>query len=156
MIFSCDRAPALYFMWRGHWGGRPHIFTDCRENLSPVPELNTDFPEVLICEMAENGNVNLVLGKALSVLPEAELFEPVRNPLHRNSTDFLLASTPAGGSVHILLAKDCSRSGVGAHVVQGQTRPFGDLSSMSGLPPVSGLSHVVARGPRSARRRPEQ
>src|SRR5215831_4863987 len=118
MIFSCDRAPALYFMWRGHWGGRPHIFTDCRENLSPVPELNTDFPEVLICEMAENGNVNLVLGKALSVLPEAELFEPVRNPLHRNSADFPLASTPAGGSVHILLAKDCTRSRVGAHVVQ--------------------------------------
>src|SRR5262245_33611867 len=68
--------------------------------------------------MAENGNVNLVLGKALSVLPEAELFEPVRNPLHRNSADFPLASTPAGGSVHILLAKDCSRCRVGAHVVQ--------------------------------------
>jgi hypothetical protein len=55
--------------------------------------------------MAENGNVNLVLGKALSILPEAELFEPVRNPLHRNSADFLLASTSAGRSVHILLAK---------------------------------------------------
>src|SRR5262245_20335597 len=103
---------------RGHWGGRPHIFTDCRENLPPVPEWNTDFPMVLICEMAENGNVNLVLGKALSVLPEAELFEPVRNPLHRTSANFPLASTPAGGSVHILLAKDCSRAGVGAAVVR--------------------------------------
>jgi hypothetical protein len=77
---------------RGHWGGRPHIFTDCRENLPPVPEWNTDFPEVLICEMAENGNVNLVLGKALSVLPETEPFEPVRNLLHRRpSTDLTLS-----------------------------------------------------------------
>src|SRR5215831_260762 len=131
MIFSCDRAPALYFMWRGHWGGRPHIFTDCRENLPPVPEWNTDFPEVLICEMAENGNVNLVLGKALSVLPEAELIEPVRNPLHRNSLDFPLASTPAGGSVHILLAKDCSRSRVGAHVVQWSSADIATVHAMS-------------------------
>src|SRR5215831_6447343 len=133
MIFSCDRAPALYFMWRGHWGGRPHIFTDCRENLSPVPEWNTDFPEVLICEMAENGNVNLVLGKALSVLPEAELFEPVRNPLHRNSADFPLASTPAGESVHILLAKDCTRSRVGAHVVQWSSADIATVHAMSAL-----------------------
>src|SRR5262249_5439919 len=87
--------------------------------------------------MAENGNVNLVLGKALSVLTEAELFEPVRNPLHRNSADFPSASTPAGGSVHILLAKDCSRSGVSAHVVQGQSRSFGGLGPTSGLPPTA-------------------
>jgi hypothetical protein len=119
--------------FRGHWGGRPHIFTDCRENLPPVPEWNTDFPEVLICEMAENGNVNLVLGKALSVLPEAELFEPVRNPLHRNSADFPLASTPAGGSVHILLAKDCTRSRVGAHVVQWSSADIATVHAMSAL-----------------------
>ena len=108
--------------WLGSdWGGRPYIFTNCRENLSPVPEWNTDFPEVLICEMAENGNVDLVLGKALSVLLETKLFEPVRNPLHRSSADFPLPSTPAGRSVHILLAKDCSWSEVGAHVVPGSS-----------------------------------
>src|SRR5215813_2919655 len=101
--------------------------------------------------MAENGNVNLVLGKALSVLPEAELFEPVRNFLHRNSADFPLASTPAGGSVHILLAKDCSRSGVSAHVVQwssanatcpphvrfGSEADMCNANSMSALPPIA-------------------
>src|SRR5262245_26331585 len=83
--------------------------------------------------MAENGNVNLVLGKALSVLPEAELFEPVRNPLHRNSADFPLASTPAGGSVHILLAKDCSRSRIGAHVVQWSSADIATVHAMSAL-----------------------
>src|SRR5215469_381129 len=42
--------------------------------------------------MAENGNVNFVLGKALSVLPETQLFEPVRNLLHRRpSTDLMLS-----------------------------------------------------------------
>ena len=85
-----------------------------------MPEWNTDFLEVLICEMAENGDVDLVLGKALSVLPETELFEPVRNPLHRSPARiFPCSSTPAGGSVHVLLAEDCSWSEVGAHVVQG-------------------------------------
>jgi hypothetical protein len=34
--------------------------------------------------MTENGNVDLVLGKSLSVLPETELSEPVRNLLHRS------------------------------------------------------------------------
>jgi hypothetical protein len=33
--------------------------------------------------MGEYGNVNLILGKALSVLPKAELLKPVRNLLHR-------------------------------------------------------------------------
>jgi hypothetical protein len=69
---------------RGEWDRRPYTFTDCRENLPPVSERNTNFPEVLICEMTENGNVNLILGKSLSVLPEPELFEPVRNLLHRS------------------------------------------------------------------------
>src|SRR5262245_8793502 len=83
--------------------------------------------------MTENGNINLVLGKVQSVLPQAELFEPVRNPLHRNSADFPLASTPAGGSVHILLAKDCSRSGVDAHVVQWSSADMPHVHVMSAL-----------------------
>jgi hypothetical protein len=54
-------------------------------------------------------------------LLETKLFEPVRNPLHRSSADYPLPSAPAGRSVHILLAKDCSWSEVGAHVVQGSS-----------------------------------
>jgi hypothetical protein len=43
--------------------------------------------------MAEYGNIDLILGKALDVLPETELFEPVRNLLHRgHQADF---SSPA-------------------------------------------------------------
>src|SRR5262249_2770549 len=121
-------------------------------NLPPVPEWNTDFPEVLICEMAENGNVNLVLGKALSVLPEAELFEPVRNPLHRNSADFPLASTPAGGSVHILLAKDCTRSRVGAHVVQWSSADIATVHAMSALGQERTSDHLLRYRRNSASR----
>jgi hypothetical protein len=36
--------------------------------------------------MGEYGNVNLILGKALSVLPKAEFLKPVRNLLHRRTT----------------------------------------------------------------------
>src|SRR5262249_19684863 len=34
---------------RGHWSGRPHFLTNGCEHLPPMPERNTDFPEVLIC-----------------------------------------------------------------------------------------------------------
>src|SRR5271165_1345637 len=48
-----------------------------------MPQRNADVLEVLIVKMGEYGNINLILGKTLSVLPETELFQPVRNLLHR-------------------------------------------------------------------------
>ena len=66
--------------------------TNSREYFPPMPERNADVLEVLIAQMAEYGNINLILGKALSVLPETELFEPVRNLLHRRSLrEFIVA-----------------------------------------------------------------
>jgi hypothetical protein len=38
---------------------------------------------MLIGQVGENGDVDVVLGKALGVLGHAERFEPVRNLLHR-------------------------------------------------------------------------
>src|SRR5579871_2880273 len=48
-----------------------------------MPQRNADVLEVLIAKIGEYGNINLILGKTLSVLPETELFQPVRNLLHR-------------------------------------------------------------------------
>src|SRR5580704_15370214 len=48
-----------------------------------MPQRNADVLEVLLAKMREYGNINLILGKPLSVLPETELFQPVRNLLHR-------------------------------------------------------------------------
>ena len=42
--------------------------------------------EVLIGQMAERRDTNAVLSKALRVLGHAELFEPVRNLLHRRAS----------------------------------------------------------------------
>jgi hypothetical protein len=36
----------------------------------------------LVREIGQDGKVNVILGKALSVLPEIELLEPIRNLLH--------------------------------------------------------------------------
>ena len=47
---------------------------------------NANLFEVLICQIRKDGKIDVVLGKALSVLPETELLEPVRNPLHRGRT----------------------------------------------------------------------
>ena len=57
-----------------------------------MPERERQFFQDLDRSDAENGKINIVLGKALSVLPETELFEPVRNLLHRRpSTDLTLS-----------------------------------------------------------------
>ena len=39
--------------------------------------------EILIGQVLKNIEIDIILGKALSVLPETELSEPVRNLLHR-------------------------------------------------------------------------
>ena len=46
-------------------------------------ERDTKLPEVLIGQVAKNRDVNVAFGKALRVLGHAELFEPLRNLLHR-------------------------------------------------------------------------
>ena len=38
---------------------------------------------MLISQMAKDGKINIVIGKGLSILGHAELFEPVLNLLHR-------------------------------------------------------------------------
>ena len=46
---------------------------------------NANLFEVLICEISKDGKINVVLGKALSVLPETEVLKPVRNLLHADA-----------------------------------------------------------------------
>ena len=47
-----------------------------------MSERNADVLEVLIGQIGKYGDVNLILGKAPSVLFEAKLSKPVRNLLH--------------------------------------------------------------------------
>jgi hypothetical protein len=43
---------------------------------------NADLLKILIRQVAQNSEIDIVLGKALGVLRHAELFEPVRYLLH--------------------------------------------------------------------------
>ena len=45
---------------------------------------NADLFEVLIGQIRQDDKIDVILGEALSVLPETELFEPVCNLLHRS------------------------------------------------------------------------
>ena len=48
--------------------------------------------EIVVGQVTQKIEINIILGKPLSVLPETELFEPVRNLLHRRpSTDLTLS-----------------------------------------------------------------
>ena len=39
--------------------------------------------QVLVCQVGQDSEGNVVLGKALRVLPKADVLKPVRNLLHR-------------------------------------------------------------------------
>jgi hypothetical protein len=56
---------------------------DRAQHFQPVPKRDAKIFEMLLRQVGKNGNIDLVIGKALSVLGHAELFEPVRNLLHR-------------------------------------------------------------------------
>jgi hypothetical protein len=57
---------------------------DCTQQLSAIAERrNTDLFEFLIGQITQDREINIVLGKAPGILGQAELFEPVRDLLHR-------------------------------------------------------------------------
>ena len=49
------------------------------KHLSAMAEQNADVLKVLICQIAENRDIDPVFSKTLRVLGHAEFFEPVRN-----------------------------------------------------------------------------
>jgi hypothetical protein len=59
---------------------------DSREQFPPMSERDADVLEVLIGQIAEYRDIDLVLGKGLGILGHPELFEPIRNLLHRGAS----------------------------------------------------------------------
>ena len=53
--------------------------------------------EVLVGQIRQDDKADVVLGKALRVLPETELLKPVSDLLHRGSAPGLSSLTPAVG-----------------------------------------------------------
>src|SRR6478672_4391532 len=53
-------------------------------NFAAMPQQNAEVLEILLCKIADDREVNGVVGEALGVFGQAELFEPVRDLLHRN------------------------------------------------------------------------
>ena len=62
--------------------GRSRKLSNCSHYFSAMPDGHAKSIKVLVRQLAENLNIDVVLGKALRVLGHAELFEPVRNLLH--------------------------------------------------------------------------
>src|SRR5262249_2001175 len=62
------------------------------KQLTAMTKRHPDFFEVLVCQIRQDGETDVILGKPLSVLPKAELLKPIRNLLHqRPPTDFALS-----------------------------------------------------------------
>jgi hypothetical protein len=60
-------------------------------HLAPMPKRDAKLFEVLIGQMAEDGNINIVFGKTLNVRGHAELFEPICNVLHGSHQRLVVA-----------------------------------------------------------------
>jgi hypothetical protein len=84
----------LRLYWRGGFGRcRSRKLADGREYYPPMPEQDPDIFKVLIGQMGQCRDVNSILSKALRILGHAELFEPIRNLLHRGGTPDCRASS---------------------------------------------------------------
>ena len=70
------RSSRLRWRWRVLDGG---------EYFQSMPKGDAEFFQALICQVGQDRGVDVVLGKALRVLPKTELLKPVRNLLHRGS-----------------------------------------------------------------------
>jgi len=76
--------------WRGRVFLDATYFSDCEQELTPMPERrNPKLFQVLVCQMGQDSEGNVVLGKALRVLPKADVLKPVRNLLHRARRSFV-------------------------------------------------------------------
>src|SRR4029450_960532 len=126
--------------------------------------------KILVGQVTQNNEINIILGKALSVLPETELFEPVRNLLHRRPfTGFgAIRSGPACRGSLLTLAKieypgpasarpipnkACSGSCARIEAPKspsmsplGQKRTFRSAIVMSALPPKADMCSALAYG----------
>jgi hypothetical protein len=90
---------------RGWWGSDATYFSYCEQELTPMTERrNPKFFQVLVCQMGQDSEGNVVLGKALGVLPKADGLKPVRNLLHRARRGFGLDQSPQD-FVFILLTR---------------------------------------------------
>ena len=67
------------------------------QHLAPITEHDADFLQVLIGQVGEDGEINAVFSKTLRILGHAELFEPVRNRLHRGPSSRTVLSSRASG-----------------------------------------------------------
>ena len=54
-----------------------------------MAQQNAEVLEILLCQIADDREVNGVVGEALGVLGQAELFEPVCDLLHRNASAWI-------------------------------------------------------------------
>ena len=64
-------------------------------NISDDAQEGRQVPEVIVRQEAEYGDINFILGRALSVLPEVELLKPVRCPLRRRPRGLAVTELPA-------------------------------------------------------------
>ena len=48
-----------------------------------MPERDTDLFQVSVCQIGKHRDINVIVGKTLSVLLKPEFFEPFRYLLHR-------------------------------------------------------------------------
>jgi hypothetical protein len=84
------------------WYSRAANLGDGCKDYPPISEEDADVLEVLIGQMRERSSADPIFGKLLRVLPETELFEPVR---------YLLHCRPVAGSLSGLRRNRCVVTG---------------------------------------------
>jgi hypothetical protein len=92
----CKKVSRARFIFDEHdtrFCGFRHEIGYRSQELTPMTERDTDVLKVLIREIGQDGKADIVLGKALRVLPKTELLKPIGDLLHRGSAPDYRASS---------------------------------------------------------------
>src|SRR5215470_18811076 len=127
-------------------GSDPIEVRDRPQNFAAMPKQDTEVLEILLRQIADDREVNGVVREALGVLGQAELFEPVRDLLHRDSASFRVGlstfSLPESGTT------STPQLGIARRACPSARCPFqsfGDVGSISVCPKadVAGRTEVA-------------
>jgi hypothetical protein len=79
----------VFLVWFGRWARCRSAATvklgDRRQQFSPVSKRDADLLKVCVCQVAENGDVNVVVDECRRLSLQANRRQPFRNLLHQRS-----------------------------------------------------------------------
>src|SRR6516225_9380067 len=139
--------PGSFTCYRGGAGQ----LADGREHFAPMSKRDAKLFEVLIGQITQYRDIDVVFDKALGVLGQAELFEPVRDLPHRVPYGSLKADQRLPQAIFDAIVAPSARVRSFAHMMLRWTRPASGLCENQQSVPAMTFSRPAQSAKRMSR-----